>query len=84
MKKDTIALALSSNKMILSIFENRNNSLNDRSDHEEAGDSNDHKEAGVEETITYKKDAPVQCSDIDDKDDVDTESEMLKWFMSRD
>ena len=41
-------------------------------------------EVGVEETNTGEKDASVECSVIEEKDVVDTESEMLKWFMSRD
>ena len=74
-KKDTIAHALSNNETILSLFLNRNNPPNDK---------NDTVEAGVEETNTDKKEASVECSVIDGKDVVDTESEMLKWFMSCD
>ena len=33
---------------------------------------------------TDKKDATVESSVIEEKDVVDTESDMLKWFMSRD
>ena len=44
----------------------------------------DSDEAGVEETNTDEKDASVECSVIDEKDVVDTKSEKLKWFMSRD
>ena len=44
----------------------------------------DSDEAGVKETNTDEKDASVECRVIDEKDVVDTESEMLKWFMSRD
>ena len=62
--------------MILLLFVNRNNPPNDK---------NDTVEAGVEDTNTEKKGASVECSVIiDEKDVVDTESEMLKWFMSRD
>ena len=44
----------------------------------------DSDETGVKETSTDEKDASVECRVIDEKDVVDTESEMLKWFMSRD
>ena len=75
-KKDTIAHALSNNETILSLFLNRNNPPNDK---------NDTVEAGVEDTNTEKKGATVESSVIiDEKDVVDTESEMLKWYMSRD
>ena len=74
-KKDTIAHALSNNEMILSLFVNRSNPQNDK---------NNTVGAGVEETNTDKKEASVECSVIDEKDVVETESEMLKWFMSRD
>ena len=75
MKKDTIAHALSVNEMIQSLFVNRNNPPNDK---------NDKIKASVKETNTDEKDASVECRVIDEKDVVDTESEMLKWFMSRD
>ena len=44
----------------------------------------DSDEAGVKETNTDEKDASVECRVINENDVVDIESEMLKWFMSRD
>ena len=75
MKKDTIAHILSRNKMIQPLFVNRNNPPNDKNNKIEACD---------EETITDEKGASNECKVTDGKDVVDTESEMLKWFMSRD
>ena len=74
-KKGSIADALSLQDVLLE-------ALNTKTGTSDNNNNNNNESDGTNKTD--KKDASVESSVIEEKDVVDTKSDMLKWFMSRD